>query len=115
VAMLKKAIDSGGRGAFEVGSCAITWQGHPSLGVFIEVDDGRSSTAAPFDKALADALVSVGWRRPKPNENLHDVWVEFQMSPDEPEHRFEARLEAIAELVQEGLQILRGHRHGHSQ
>jgi len=105
-AMLKRAMQENGQGALEVGPRSIRWLGDHELGLMVEVDDGETG-ATPFDRGLADALVSVGWRRPRPKENLRAVWADFQLWPDEPQHRFEARLKALAELVHEGLKILR--------
>jgi len=86
VGILRNALESGQQGVFEVGRLGIAWQGDPSTGLLLTISSVDGALAV--DDSLVEALVSVGWRRPRPADGLPHPWVELRRWPDEADHHF---------------------------
>ena len=109
-AMLADAIQSSGTGGFDVNGGYIQWQGDREKGLYVEAGDGQGYDE-PFDAALADKLVSNGWRRPVPKEDIRNCWFELPLAlnGDESERSYAARLQAAAERVLNGIRVMDEH------
>ncbi|WP_148612643.1 AAA domain-containing protein [Nocardioides rubriscoriae] len=109
-AMLADAIQSSGTGGFDVRGGYIQWQGDPVKGLFVEAGDGQGY-GEPFDAVLADKLVSNGWRRPVPKEDIRNCWfaLPLALNGDESERSYAARMEAAAEVVLNGIRVMDEH------
>ncbi|GAA3694476.1 DUF3320 domain-containing protein [Terrabacter ginsenosidimutans] len=103
VRRLTEAINSGGVDRIDVGDVRdgyVQWQGDPREGLFIEVGDGQESDS-PYDAELADLLVTDGWNRPVPRDDMRNCWfiLPVARNGDESERSFARRVRSMALLV----------------
>lgn len=109
-AMLADAIQSSGTGGFDVNGGYVQWQGDRERGLYVEAGDGQGYDES-FDAALAEKLVSTGWRRPVPKDGIRNCWFELPLAlnGDESERSYATRLQVAAERVLNGIQVLEVH------